>query len=434
VNIQMMKRGFWAVGAVFVLIGSIGWYDRLLNGHENANYGSLIPWGLWVAVYIFFIGLSAGSFLISTLVYVFGMKKFEPVGRLALFTALVTLGCALLSIWADLGFMFRFWHVYAYPNFQSPMAWMIWLYTTYFLLLAVETWYVLRRDMVVARDDSGWKAPVYRVLTFGTHKTSEESAQRDRKVVKVLAAIGIPVAIMFHGGVGTLFGVVAARPAWNSGLFPILFLLSALVSGGALLTLVSAIFQDGINRYGDTIVALGQLVVAMLMLDVLFQISEILITSYGSVPGHMAALKLMISGPYWWVFWVWQILIGTLIPLVILLAPTRRNPRWVAGAAGLIVVGFIGVRLNIVIPSLSVEEIKGLDDAIASVRVSTDYFPSLMEWLVTMFIVGVGMLLFGLGEKLLPREPEEAVTESPPPDQGVLSGVGASGGDDHVQA
>ena len=414
-NSSKMKRAFWILGAAFVVVGSFGWWDRITTGHQDTNYGSIIPWGLWVAAYIFFIGLSAGSFLISSLVYVFGMTKFEPVGRLALFTSLVTLGCALLAIWVDLGHMARFWHVYTTPNFQSPMAWMIWLYTAYFLLLGVETWYLLRRDMVVAGLGAGGKAPVYRFLTFGTHKTSDESARRDRKIVKVLASIGIPVAIMFHGGVGTLFAVIAARPAWNSGLFPILFLLSALVSGGALLTLVSAVFQDGLNRYRDTIVVLGQLVLAMLLLDVLFQFSDILIAGYGAVPAHVAALKLMVAGPYWWVFWVWQIAIGTLIPIIILASRLRRRAGWVAGAAGLIVVGFIGVRLNIVIPSLSVGEIPGLDAAVTSPRISTQYFPSLMEWLVTMSVVGLGMLLFGLGEHFLPAETAEVADPPTPP-------------------
>lgn len=414
-NAHVLKRGFWITGAALFLVGMVGWWDRFAHGHQDANYGSIIPWGLWIAVYIFFIGLSAGSFLISSLVYVFGMKKFEPVGRLALFTALVTLVIALLSVWADVGHMERFWHVFIYPNFESPMAWMIWLYTAYFLLLAVETWYLLRRDMVLARGSSSWKASVYRALTFGTHKTTDESARRDHKIVKVLASIGIPVAIMFHGGVGTLFGVVAARPAWNSGMFPILFLLSALVSGGALLALVSAVFQDGLNRYRGTIVALGQLVLGMLLLDVLFQIAEILVTSYGQVPAHVAALKLMVAGPYWWVFWLWQIVIGTAIPIVILAAPTRRNAGWVAAAAGMIAIGFIGVRLNIVIPSLSVQEINGLDAAVASPRISTHYFPSAMEWLVSASILGLGMLLFGLGEELLPPD-SEAVAQVSSPD------------------
>lgn len=407
---RWLKRAFWAAGIVFVAIGVVGWYDRLRFGHFDAAYGSIVPWGLWVAAYIFFIGLSAGSFLISSLVYVFGVKRFEPIGRIALFQALITLTLALLAIWVDLGHMGRAFNVYRYPNFSSPMAWMIWLYSAYFALLAAELWFLLRRDLAAGAQGSGGRARLYRVLALGTKDTSFEAAEKDRKVVKVLATIGIPIAIMFHGGVGALFGVVSARPGWNSGLFPILFLLSALVSGGALLMLVAAIFQGGYRRNGDTIVALGRLVAGLLVLDVIFQISEYLIASYGEVPGHVEGLKLMFSGPYWWVFWGWQLALGTIIPLVILFSRRGRQPLWAAAAGGLIALGFIGVRLNIVIPALATEEIEGLTTAIVSPRISTDYFPSLMEWLVVVGIAGFGLLLFGLGESLLPvdRAAEQA--------------------------
>jgi len=409
-----LKQMFWGAGMVFVLIGVWGWYVRLTQGHLDTDYGSLIPWGLWVASYIYFIGLSAGSFLISALVYVFGVKRFEAIGRTALFTALVTLMLALLAIWADLGHMGRSWHVLAYPNFKSPMAWMIWLYGAYFLLLAVELWFLTRRDLVNGGRGSGWKARVYRVLALGSQEDSDASEAHDRRVVRVLATIGVPVAIMFHGGVGALFGVVAARPAWNSGLFPILFLLSALASGGALLVLVTAVFQEGWHRNKDTVLSLGRLVLGLLLLDVLFQVSEYLIAGYGNVPGHVAGLKLIFTGPYWWVFWGWQLLLGTAIPIVLLAARrTRNDPRFVSLAGLLIAVGFIGLRLNIVIPALASEEVTGLAEAIASPRLSTEYFPSLSEWALTVGIVGLGLLLFGLGEKLLPQQKEEPVDVRP---------------------
>lgn len=399
-----LKLLFWVVGVLLLAAGIPGWYDRLTHGHLNANYGSLVPWGLWVAAYIYFVGLSAGSFLISSLVYVFNLKQFEKVGRLALFTALVTLLLALLSIWADLGHMERFWHVFAYPNFRSPMAWMIWLYTTYFVLLAVELWFLLRRDLVRGAQNTDWKARVYRVLSLGSKDQSETSAQRDRKIVKVLASIGIPIAIMFHGGVGTLFGIVAARPAWHSGLFPVLFLLSALASGAALLTVTAAIFQDGWTSNRETVLALGRLVLALLLLDVLFQFSEILIAYAGGVPGHTDSLNLILTGPYAWVFWGLQVLVGTLIPILLLAGPTRTDPRLVSLAGLMIVLGFIGVRLNIVIPGLATEEIRGMTEAVSSPRINTAYFPSTSEWLLTAGIVGLGLVLFGIGELLLPRD------------------------------
>lgn len=399
-----LKTVFWFAGIVLLAVGLYGWYDRLANGHINANYGSIVTWGLWVAAYIFFIGLSAGSFLISSLVYVFNIKRFEKIGRLAVFTAIVTLLLALLSIWADLGHMERAINVLLFPNFRSPMAWMIWLYSTYFLLLVVEFWFLLRKDMVLGARLSGWKGKVYKVLSLGAHSVSDKTDKRDHTIVQVLATIGVPVAIMFHGGVGALFGSVAARPMWNTGLYPLLFLVSALASGGALLTLVTAIFQDGLKSNRQIVLDLGKLVLGLTLLDVLFQISEILITFSGGIPGHVAGLQLIMSGPYWWVFWLWQLGLGTLIPIALLALPTRHNARWVALAGLLIAIGFIGVRLNIVIPSLAEEEIKGLTSAVSTTRLTTSYVPSLTEWLLTIGIVGFGLLLFGLGEMLLPKE------------------------------
>ena len=397
------KRLFWTAGIVLFLAGLFGWYSRLVDGHIDADYGSVIPWGLWIAAYIYFIGLSAGSFLISSLVYVFRVKRFESIGRVALFTALVTLFLALLAVWADIGRMERFWHVFAYPNFRSPMAWMIWLYTAYFLLVAAELWFVLRAELVAGATGTGARARLYRVLALGSKDTTPQGAERDRRRVRVLALVGIPLAIMFHGGVGALFGVVAARPAWNSGIFPILFLVSALASGAALLTLVSAIFQDGWRRNRETLEALGHIVLGLLLLDLLFQASEFLVAAYGQVPGHVEGLKLVFTGPYWWVFWGWQLAIGTVLPIVLLSTRTRHSPRWVAAASFLVAVGFIGLRLNIVIPALAVEEIDGLADAVSSPRFSTSYFPSAMEWALAAGIVGLGLLLFGLGERFLPR-------------------------------
>lgn len=412
---QNLKKIFWITGAALFLIGFYGWYIRFVDGHIKANYGQIVTWGLWVAAYIYFIGLSAGSFLVSSMVYVFNFKKFERIGKLAVFTALVTLLMALLSIWADLGHMERAWHVMVFPNFKSPMAWMIYLYSIYMLLLLIEIYFLLRYDFITGANDKTLKGKLYKLLSLGSKDISEESKLRDKKIVKILATAGVPIAILFHGGVGALFGVVAARPHWHSGLFPILFLLSALVSGGALLTLISSIFQEGWSKNKDIVVELGKMVLALLLLDVLFQVSEFLVAYRGGIPGHIAGWNLVISGPYAWVFWGWQGFIGTVVPILLLILPTRKSPRWVALSGFLIAAGIFGLRLNIVIPGLAVEEIHGLTNAIYSHRVDPNYFPSISEWFLTFGIVGFGMLLFGLGEYFLPKHDEseiESLSES----------------------
>jgi len=403
-----LKRAFWAVGLLGLIPLAIGLYLRITTGHQLANYGSIVPWGLWVAQYIYFIGLSAGSFLLSSLVYVFGVKRFEPIGRLAVFTAIVSLLLALFTIWMDIGHLERFWHVFVYPNFTSPMAWMIWLYTIYFILLMSEFWLLMRRDLVMTRAHHGWRGVVARVAALAARDDSEQSLVADMRKVKILATIGVPLAIMFHGGVGALFAVLASRPYWHSGLFPIIFLVSALASGGALLTVVSAIFQEGWRERRQVILDLGRIVLGFLLLDALLEFSDILIGTYGrpgapgGEAGYVASFQLALFGPYWYVFWIGQLAVGLVVPIAILATRLGRDPRLVTLACAAVVVGFIAVRLNIVIPALSTEEIFGLARAVDDPRYRTDYFPSVFEWLVTFGIGGLGFILIGLGEVFLP--------------------------------
>lgn len=404
-----LSYAYWIVTLVMLAVGAVGWYWRVTAGHQLANYGELIVWGLWVAMYIYFIGLSAGAFLISALVYAFGVERFRPIARLALFTALIALLMALLHIWFDLGHMARFYEVYTRPNFYSMMAWMVWLYTSYFVLLLFEFWYETRQDFIRWGKKPGLAGMLSRLLAFGSKDLSPESRKRDVKVVKILGSIGVPLAIMFHGGVGALFGVISARPAWHSGLYPLLFLVSALVSGGGLLTAIYAFIAPnrGTAKHTSLVSDLGKLVLGLVLLDIIFTFAEYSIALYGSIPGDVAPLLQVMTGPFWYVFWIGQVGLGMVVPLLLLtIKSTKNNAFWV-GVAGLaIVVAFVGVRLNIVIPPLSVPELNGLVQAVPSPRMTTQYIPSAMEWFLSIGIIGVGMALYALGYSLLPVKPE----------------------------
>ncbi len=399
---------YWIVVVVMLAVGAVGLYWRLTTGHKLANYGELIVWGLWVAMYIYFIGLSAGAFLISALVYAFGVERFRPIARLALFTAIISLLMALLHIWFDLGHMERFYEVYTRPNFLSMMAWMVWLYTAYFILILAEFWYESREDFVRWGQKPGLTGWLSRLLALGSKDVTPEMRARDQRVVKVLGSIGVPLAIMFHGGVGALFGVVSARPAWHSGLFPLLFLVSALVSGGGLLMALYAFLapNKGSAEYKNLLSDMGRLVLALVFLDVIFTFAEYSIALYGSIPGDVAPLIQIMTGPFWYVFWIGQVGLGMVIPIILLAWDrTRTNPFWV-GVAGLsIVLAFVGVRLNIVIPPLSVPELQGLVEAVPSPRMTTQYVPSAMEWFLSIGIIGLGMALYAIGYNLLPVRP-----------------------------
>lgn len=410
-NTKSLSIAYWGVVIVMLALGAVGMYWRLTSGHLMANYGELIVWGLWVAMYIYFIGLSAGAFLISSLVYAFGVERFRPIARLALFTALISLLMALLNIWFDLGHMSRFFEVFTRGNPFSMMAWMVWLYTAYFVLLLVELWFESRQDLVKWSQNPGLSGSLSRLLAFGSKENSTSARQKDQRVVKVLGTIGVPLAILFHGGVGALFGVVSARPAWNSGLFPLLFLVSALVSGGGLLTAIYAFLAPnrGSEAHRSLVTDLGKLVLGLTLLDILFTFAEYSIGMYGAIPADVSPLLKTMTGSFWYVFWIGQVGLGMVIPVILLgWKRTRQSPAWIGVAGISIVFAFISVRLNIVIPPLSVPELQGLEQAVPSLRMSMTYVPSLMEWFLSIGIIGLGMALFALGYNLLPVRPQAA--------------------------
>ncbi len=397
------------IGAILFLIGLPGLVDRLSYGLLNVGYGSPIPWAMWVAVYIYFIGLSAGAFLLSSLVYVFGMRRFERIGRLALFTALACLLTALLFIWFDLGHMERFWEVFLHPNFTSLLTWIVWLYTIYLFLLLAETWFVMRESFVKGSREKGFKGALYRFLTFGVRDVSPRSLERDRKVVRVLGTIGVPLAIAFHGGTGTVFAVTMARAYWYTGLLPILFLVSALASGGALLTFIVAFaVPNGLSEHRDELLGLGQLLLLLLFVDFLMEISEIIVSLYGTSPAHNLPVKEQLFGSNWWIFWILGMGMALVIPMLILLFPGRKSPLWTGIAAVLSTIGFTGIRWNIVLPGFAVEELPGLGKSFLEPHwVYGFYVPSLMEWQITLLSISIGILILALGFWLLPLRAEE---------------------------
>ncbi|RMF32449.1 MAG: hypothetical protein D6759_08410 [Chloroflexi bacterium] len=394
---------FWALVVVGFLVGLVGLVQRMTGGHTVVAYNTYIPWGLWVAAYIYFIGLSAGAFLLSTLVYVFRFERLERIGKLALWTALVTLVAALFSIWMDLGHVWRFWRLFLHTNFRSVMGWMIWLYTAYFILLVVELWFAMRADFVACKDEPGLKGALCRFLAFGKMDVSEAAVARDQKVLRVLGSIGVPLAVAFHGSVGAIFGVVGARPYWHSGLTPIAFLVGALLSGGALLTFITAIWgpDRGTPAHRDLVLYLGRITLLLLALDALIEWAEYSIALWHAVPAEAESVRLVLFGSYWWVFWIVHLGLGVVAPAILLVAG-RRSLTATAVGAGLIAVTFLSVRLNVVIPGLAVEELEGLRLAFNGPGLTFDYFPTLPEWLFFVWTASLAGLLFLVGHRFLP--------------------------------
>jgi molybdopterin-containing oxidoreductase family membrane subunit len=408
IDARWPQKAFVVFTALTVIPGAVATVVRFSEGLSATRLGSTVTWGLWVALYIYYIGLSAGSFLLSTLVYVFGAKRFEPIGRMAIWQALTCLIIGLYFIFLDLGHPGRFWTVYVNQNWKSVLAWEIQFYGLYIVLLCAELYLLLRADLVsAAAGAAGWRKRLYRMASLGSKDASERTRARDHRWIRRLAILGIPIAIGVHGGTGAIFAVVKARPYWYSALFPVVFIVSALASGGALLLFVRAMFIRSTDPEDNKrLVALGRMTGGILIFDLFLLAVEFLVGMYGEIPDHVRTFRQIATGPFWWVFWVVQLGLGAVLPLALLFHPRAGQHRAWLGLAGLLIVaGIFGVRLNIVIPPFVTPPFESLPEVFHSARFATEYFPNWMEWGASVGAIAAGTLLFAAGVYALPMLP-----------------------------
>lgn len=361
----------YALWAIAFALGLVGVWQRITQGHLLAGYGSYVVWGLWVAAYAYFVGLSAGSFLFAAIVNVFDIKVLKPLTRPALWTSFVSIGVAVFAVLFDLGHMSRAFRVFTSPNFSSMMTWMIWLYTAYGILLALVAWYLYKGNA---------------------------------RMVKALFTIGIPLAIAFPGGGGALFATLSARPYWHQPLYPVFFVVGALLSGTALLAALAAVIMP---KAREVLSLVGRAVLALILFDLVLEWAEFSIPLWYGVNPEKAVLMEVLTGQYWWVFWIVHIALGSVIPIALLIA-RPASARAVGSAGALAAISFMAVRLNIVIPGQITPELKGLERAFTDGRLTFAYHPTTHEWLVMAFLVAVGIGAYWLGLRFLPLiDPKE---------------------------
>jgi formate-dependent nitrite reductase membrane component NrfD len=194
------------------------------------------PWSIMIVLYPYITGLVAGAFVVSALYHVFHRQALEPVARLALVTSLCFCAFATLPLLLHLHHPERCFNIMITPNATSAMAGFGMIYSAYMLLLVVEVWLVFRPALIErANRVHGTAGFFYRVLALGATKITPGSQAVDQWLIRALAILGIPIACVLHGYVGFLFGAIKANPWWSTSLMPVIFLVSAIVSGIAAL-------------------------------------------------------------------------------------------------------------------------------------------------------------------------------------------------------
>ncbi len=286
-----------------------------------------VHWSLMIVMYPYITGFVAGSFIVTSLYHLFGKKEFQPVARLALAASFCFLLIAALPLQLHLGHPLRGFNVVVTPNFSSAMAGFGILYSCYLVIVALEVWFIYRKEIIeAARRSRGLKRFCYKALALWTYDTSPEALEVDHRAIRVLTGIGLPGACMLHGYVGFIFGAIKANPWWSTPLMPIIFLLSAAVSGIALLILLyqttSVLQHRRIER--ETVQGLARWLWFFLIITVTLELLEIIVLAYeNSEPWHI--ISQLLTTRLEFSFISIQMIVGSLIPFILLAVVVMMN-------------------------------------------------------------------------------------------------------------
>lgn len=371
----------------------------IVQGFAYPNEQTPHPlWSTLIVVYPYVTGLVAGAFIMASLVRVFKVRVLEPIYRLSLLTALAFLICAPLPLLLHLGHPERCLEIMMTPHLSSPMAMFGFVYAWYLMaVLLLELWFDYRQDFAVwSRHSPGLKGVMYRIFTVGVEDTSPPAVALDNRIGRILSIVGIPSAFLLHGYVGFIFGSIKANPWWGNVLMPIIFLMSAIVSGIAL-CVVLYMALCWFRRQTVEMPCLDKMVMFLfyaLVMDASIEGLDWLHRTYSAEEG-IELLQSLTREKLFYTMLVGQALLGTALPLLLLGTTQllrRRFPdlirrRIYFTSAVLILTGVLAMRWNVVIGGqLFSKSLRGL----MSYKME---FSGLEGWLVSVLLL---LLPFGI--------------------------------------
>ncbi len=352
------------------MVQELAWTTKELFVYPN----EFIYWSIQIVLYPYMTGLVAGAFVLSSLYHVFGQEDLRDLARFSLVFSLALLPVALLPLLLHLQHPFRGMNVLFTPHFTSAISAFGIVFSTYGIIVLSEIWFVYRKffveQTIALKGATGFgdsfKRGIYHILLLGAYNISDEAVAKDKRAVKWLAGIGIPVACFLHGYAGFIFGSVKANALWMSPLMPVIFIMSAVVSGIALCMLIyivimewrrfKAILAKGMGDASVTVIKglevdrmtkAAKYLLIFLVAAISLELLDVIFRGYTSMKSWDIIRSVMYSHDFVNIF-ILQYGFGEMVPLILLLLP-RMTIRRLSIALVLILFGVFMMRWNVVI-------------------------------------------------------------------------------------
>lgn len=397
---NIIKYNTWiAILGFLTLMGLGAWVYQLVNGLGVTAMNNVVSWGLYIIMFMFFVGLSAGGLIVSSSATVFDIPSYKVVAKPAIILSVVCITVAGVFILIDLGGVFRAFNLLIHPQFKSPLMWDVVVITTYMIINIVYLYYMTRKNP-------------------------------PQKIMKTLSGIALPIAILVHSVTAWIFGLQIARTGWHSALMAPLFVASALDSGLALL-LMTLLLMKKFTDYkteNKLITSLAGLMVTCCIVDAYFVLSEMLTMGYSGEGADMIIFKEMISGttaPFFW----GEVILGFIIPIGILLfRKNREKSGLVFLSSALIFIGVLCKRIWLLLTSFIHPNVEGAPgvtlgrfsqgtyypDHMSSMwAIKGTYFPTMLEFIIVIGMLAMGTLIFSiLARNILLASPQKKAMTS----------------------
>jgi len=336
-----------------------------------------IYWSIQIVMYPFMTGLVAGAFVLSSLYHLFGIKPLKEMAHFSLVFSFALLIVAPMPLLFHLLHAERNFYVFMTPHFTSAIATFGIVIFIYGSIVASELWFLYRKHFI----DVSLKlrtqlnktltekieSLLFSTLTLGSYDVSDAALKKDHQAIKILAGIGVPVACFLHGYAGFIFGSVKANALWMTPLMPVIFIMSAVVSGVALCLLTYIIVMEirkfiasrrrpsfihptleeirGVEMYEMQITS--KYLIFFMIFSISLELLDLVFRGYTAVKSW-DILRNIIYGKDFTNIFILQYFLGNFIPFILLLIPGLTIRRAVISLL-LVLFGVFMMRWNVVI-------------------------------------------------------------------------------------
>ncbi|WP_445385412.1 NrfD/PsrC family molybdoenzyme membrane anchor subunit [Robiginitalea sp. IMCC44478] len=407
-----LGRLWLVVLGVLILSALVAYGIQLKEGLIITDMRDYTLWGIYISNFVFFVAISLVGSLITAILRLSGAHWRTPLVRIAEIIAVAAIIMAGLTIIVDMGRPDRLLNLFLHGRLQSPIIWDVIVISTYLVISILLLYYPLLPDFAILKNQhpEGSRAHKWYGRLSLNWKGTADQKNRYKRAIRILSVLIIPVAFGIHTVTAWLFATTY-RPGWDSSNFGPYFIAGAFVAGAGAVVVVMFILRKT-HHLKEYITELhfdkmAKLLVLLCLVYIYFNINEYLVPAYKNTTDEALHLQELFVGEYALLFWL--VIIGSLfVPVLVMVFKKGRKPLPVFYMGILIVLGAWWKRYLIVTPTLlhPFVPIEGVPES------WHHYFPSALEWLITIGTLAMALFIMTLLVRFLPIIPIEKTLEN----------------------